>query len=122
MTNVTEHNGEEERERDDGKQSRVDLLVAADSVRVDDGLEAFGELVGAVESGRGLRGAELVKESGNRSAGIFLQMLVVSLVLLPNTKEALEEGQRTEALLNAPCTFPISLVGTHPSATSVFLP
>ena len=49
MTGIAEHDGEDERERGDGEQSRIDLAVVGDTVSVDQRLEAFGELVGAVE-------------------------------------------------------------------------
>lgn len=72
MSNVAKHDGEQERERDDGEQAGVDLLVRTDTVRVDDVLETFGELVGPVK-GRGRLGrAELVQQRRNGRAGVFL--------------------------------------------------
>ena len=51
MSNVTEHDREQERERDHSEESRVDLLIRRDTVAVHNVLEPFGELVCAVESG-----------------------------------------------------------------------
>lgn len=72
MSNVAKHDGEQERERDDGEQAGVDFLVRADTVRVDNVLEAFCELVGPVESRRRLSRAELVQQRRNGCAGVFL--------------------------------------------------
>jgi hypothetical protein len=72
MSNVAKHDGEQERERDDGEQAGVDFLVRADTVRIDDVLEAFRELVGPVESRRRLGRAELVQQRRNGCAGVFL--------------------------------------------------
>jgi len=49
VTSITEHDGEQERERGDGEQSWIDLAVVGHSVSVDQHLETLGELVGAVE-------------------------------------------------------------------------
>ena len=51
VPDVTEHNCEQERERDHSEESRVDLLIRRDTVAVHNVLEPFGELVRAVESG-----------------------------------------------------------------------
>lgn len=45
MPNVSEHNTEEEREGDARKESRVNLLVARDTVGVNDFLESPSEIV-----------------------------------------------------------------------------
>lgn len=120
MANVTEHDGEQERERDDGEQAGVDLLVRADAVRIDDVLEALGELVRAVERRRGIGRSELVQQRRDRRPGVLL---------LPARASAQDEEcsahvhrARTDAFRRAPWTCGMSLVGTQPSATSVFLP
>lgn len=65
MTNITKHDGKEERESNDGEQSGVDLLVGSDSVGVYDGLESVGELVGAVEGGGIFVRAQLVEDGAD---------------------------------------------------------
>ena len=72
VADVAEHDGEQERERDDSEQSRVDLLVRADAVRVDDRLEALGELVRAVERRRVLGRAQLVQDARHARSGVLL--------------------------------------------------
>jgi len=62
MTDITKHDCEQEGECNDGEQSRVDFLVRTDSVSVDDVLESFGKLVGAVESRRSRMSTELVQD------------------------------------------------------------
>lgn len=52
MSDITKHDSKEEREGDDSEETRVDLLVRTNTVRVDDGLESRRELVGAMEGGR----------------------------------------------------------------------
>lgn len=59
---ITEHDGEEERERYDGEETRVDFLVRADAVGVHDGLETKGEFVGAVVSRRRAVRAEFLQD------------------------------------------------------------
>lgn len=72
MPDVSEHDGEEEGEGDDGEQSGVDLLVRANTVGVDDGLEAFGKLVRAVER-RGILGrSKLVKNARDAGSNVLL--------------------------------------------------
>lgn len=73
MSDVSEHDGEEEGEGDDGEESRVDLLVRGDSVRVDNGLESSRELVRAVERGRVLGAAKLVEDGGDASTRVLLE-------------------------------------------------
>lgn len=51
VTNVTEHDREQEGEGDDSKETGVDLLVGGNTVTVHDGLEAICKLVRAVECG-----------------------------------------------------------------------
>ena len=62
MAEVTEHHGEEERERGDGVQSRIDFAVVGQSVSVDHGLEALGELVGAEVGRMLLLGGQTVQD------------------------------------------------------------
>lgn len=50
VSNVSKHDSEEEGEGDDRKESRIDLLIRRNTVRVDDGLESGGKLVRRVES------------------------------------------------------------------------
>lgn len=73
VTEVAEHDGEEEGEGGDGEETRVDLLVRRDAVRVDDGLEGLGEGRGAVESRRRLVRLELGEDRRNRGARRLLQ-------------------------------------------------
>ena len=71
MANVAEHDSEQERERDDGKQTRVHLLVRRDTVGIHDGLEALGELVRTMERGRRAIRAQLMKDGWNVGAGFL---------------------------------------------------
>ena len=66
MAEVTEHHGEEERERGDGVQSRIDFAVVGQSVSVDHGLEALGELVGAEVGRRCLFSVHTVQDRSKR--------------------------------------------------------
>lgn len=61
MTDITEHDCEQEGESDNGEQSRIDFLVRADTVSVDDILETFGELVRAMESRRSRGSTKLME-------------------------------------------------------------
>jgi hypothetical protein len=65
VTDITEHDCEHERERDDRKQTGVDLLVGRDTVGVHDCLEALGETVGSLEGRRSLVGPQLVQNGRN---------------------------------------------------------
>lgn len=49
MSNVSEHDREQERERYDRKQTGVDFLIRRNTIAVDDSLEAFRELVNTME-------------------------------------------------------------------------
>ena len=60
MAQITEHDSEQERERDDGVERWVDLLVGRDAVCIDHCLEALGELIRAVVRRRLLVCAQLV--------------------------------------------------------------
>lgn len=64
MTNITKHDGKQERERDNGEQTRVDLAVTRNTIGIDDVLEALGEFVGAVVSGGCFLGRELGEDGG----------------------------------------------------------
>jgi hypothetical protein len=66
MSNVAEHDRKQEREGDDGKEARVDLLVRRDAVRVHDRLEALRELVRPMERRRGPVRAQLVQDRWHR--------------------------------------------------------
>ena len=73
MTNITEHDSEQEREGDDSEQTRIDFLIRRDTVGIHDGLEALGELVRTMErGGRAIR-AQLVKDRWNVGAGFLLR-------------------------------------------------
>lgn len=65
MTNIAEHDCEEERERNDREKSRVDLLIFSDTVTVHDGLEGFSEFIRPVERGWCLVRLELVENGWN---------------------------------------------------------
>lgn len=60
MPKVAKHDSEEEGERDDGEETRIDLLVSGDTVTVHDRLERLRELVRALEGRRLLGGLQLV--------------------------------------------------------------
>lgn len=72
MTNVTEHDSEQEWERDDSEKTRVHLLVRRDTITVHDRLEAFRELVRAVERRRRLIRAELMQDGRDVRTRLFL--------------------------------------------------
>jgi len=74
MSNITKHHGEQERERNDSKQTRVDFLVGCSTVSVHDGLEAFGKFVGAGEGRRRFVRAQLVQDRYNTGSGLFLKL------------------------------------------------
>ena len=75
MTDVAEHHGEQEGERDDCVQTRVDLLVGGDSVRIHDGLETFRELVRADEGGGRAVRAQLMQDGRDVGARLLLQYM-----------------------------------------------
>jgi hypothetical protein len=52
MTSVTKHYSEQEGESDESEKTRVDLTVSSNTIRVNDTLETFRELVGAMERRR----------------------------------------------------------------------
>lgn len=72
VANISEHDCEEERERNDRKKSRVNLLVLADTVAIHDGLEGFGEFIGPVERGWSFVCPQLMKDRRNASPRLFL--------------------------------------------------
>lgn len=67
MTNVTEHDSEEEGERNNRKQSRVDLLIFGDTITIHNGLEGFSELVRSHERGWSLVRPEFMENRGDTS-------------------------------------------------------
>lgn len=75
MPNITKHHGEQERERNDGKQTGVDFLVGCNTVSVHDGLEAFGELVGTRESWWRFVRAQLLYNWNNTRSGLLLSLV-----------------------------------------------
>lgn len=72
VANISEHDREQEREGDDGKETRVDLLVRSDTVAVHDSLETFGELVRPLECGRSLASAKFMQNGRDTRAGLLL--------------------------------------------------
>eukprot|EP00983_Pelagomonas_calceolata_P123559 1161021-Pelagomonas_calceolata.AAC.7 len=52
MSKVSEHDSKQEGEGHDGEHSRVDFTIARHAIRIHDGLEAAGELVGLEVGGR----------------------------------------------------------------------
>lgn len=50
MAQITEHDSEQEGECHNGEQARIDFLIGSNAIAIDDGLEAFRELVDTVES------------------------------------------------------------------------
>ena len=65
VADISEHDGEQERERDDSEQTGVHFLVGCHTVGIHNSLEAFGELVRAMESWRGTGCPELMKDRGD---------------------------------------------------------
>lgn len=76
MTNITEHHSEQERESDNREETGVDFLVRCNTVAVHDGLEPFGELVGAMEGWWGLACAEFVQDRRYSGASFLLKSRV----------------------------------------------
>lgn len=72
VTNISEHDREQERECNDGKETWINLLIRSNTIAVHDGLEAFGELVRALECGRGFASVELVQNRRDTRAGLLL--------------------------------------------------
>lgn len=72
VSEVSKHDGKQEREGDDGEQSRVDLLVGGDTVRVDNGLERLGEHGRSVERRRRLVRSKLRQDRRDRRPGGLL--------------------------------------------------
>lgn len=68
VTQITEHDGEQEGEGDAGKQSRVDFLVCSNTVRINDCLETLGEFVGPVKGRRRLVGSQFRQDGRNSCA------------------------------------------------------
>jgi hypothetical protein len=72
VSNIAEHDRKQEREGDDGKEARVDLLVRRDAVRVHDRLEALRELVRPMERGWGPIRAQLMQDRRHGGARFLL--------------------------------------------------
>ena len=62
MTEVTEHDGEQEREGDNCVKARIDFLILGSTIGVDDSLETFRKLVGLVVSWRRLIRLDLIDD------------------------------------------------------------
>lgn len=69
VSEVTKHDSEEEREGNNGRQGRVDLLVCCGTISIDDGLESLGELVCLQVRWRRLVRANLVDDGWNGETG-----------------------------------------------------
>lgn len=72
VSNITKHHREEEGESDHGEKTRVDFLICRDTIAVHDRLEAFGELVRAVERRWCLVRPKLVQDGRNVGTRFFL--------------------------------------------------
>lgn len=68
MTQIAEHDTEQERERDDGVQCWVSFLIRCNSVSVNQVLEAASELVGAIECRWSFNRFDDVQERWDRGA------------------------------------------------------
>ena len=75
MSEITEHDSEQERERDGGVERWIDLLVGRDAVRIDHCLEALSELIRAVVRRRLLVCAQLVQDWRDVCPRVLLQRL-----------------------------------------------
>lgn len=95
MTNITEHNGEKEREGNDGKQSGVDFLIGGNAICIHDFLERYRELVSAMERWRSFRSRDLVQNWRHRSPSRFLQKV---------QREPLEVGRDMGSAVAYCCT------------------
>ena len=73
MSNITEHYGEQERERRNRKQARVNFLVGRDTITIHDSLEPFGKLVRAMESRGRLARLEFMQDRGDTRARLLLK-------------------------------------------------
>ena len=73
VTNIAEHDSEQEREGDDRKQTGVDFLVSGNTIGIHDGLEALRKLVRADERRRRAVGAELVQDGRDIGTRFLLQ-------------------------------------------------
>jgi len=75
VTEITEHDSEEEGEGNNGGQTGVDFGVLGGTVSIDDGLEPKGELVGLVIGWRRLGRLDGVDNGGNREASTVVDIL-----------------------------------------------
>lgn len=48
MTDITKHDGKQEREGDDGEKTRVDFTITCNAISINNILESFSELVGTM--------------------------------------------------------------------------
>ena len=72
VADVAQRRSEEEWERGDGEDARVQLLVRPGPIAVRDGLEALGKLVRAIEGRRRLVSTQLMEDWWNVRSGLFL--------------------------------------------------
>ena len=75
MTNVAEHDGEQEWESDDSEQPRVDFLVCRDTITVHNGLETLRKLVCTDVRWRLLACAELMEDGRHVCSRLLLLQL-----------------------------------------------
>ena len=75
VTEITEHDSEEEGESDNDGDSGVDFLVGSSTVGVDNGLESLGELVGLEVGRRSLVGPDLVDNGRDRKTSPVIDIL-----------------------------------------------
>ena len=75
VTKITEHDGEQEREGDDGRQTRVDFGVLGSTICVNDGLETDGEFVGLVVGGWRLGSLDLVNNRRDAKSSVVVDIL-----------------------------------------------
>ena len=101
MPNVTEHDTEQEGERGDRKQSRVNLLISCNPICVHDRLERPGKLVGTMVRRRSFRSRDLMQNGGYCRSGCLLQSISLSdLMLNMNVRFAVAYRGATESNLD----------------------
>lgn len=75
MSDISKHDGEEERECDHSKKTRIDFLVCSGTICIHDRLKAFGELVRANEGRRRLIGSKFMENRRNSGTRFLLAEL-----------------------------------------------
>ena len=74
MTNITKHDSEQEREGNDSEETWIDFLVGSNTVTIHDRLEAFGELIRAMEGWRLLGRLQFMQNWRNISSRLLLKV------------------------------------------------